>query len=77
MTGLQHSNTDSTDIVKFYFLKLTYFQGQVEAAEQPEQAAEARPGGGHRPHHHRLRLHRLPQPQVRHQHGGAVRRGRG
>ena len=77
MTGLHHSNTDSTDIVKFYFLKLTYFQGQVEAAEQPEQAAEAGPGGGHRPHHHRLCLHRLPQPQVRHQHGGAVRRGRG
>ena len=58
-------------------LKLTYFQGQVEAAEQPEQASEARPGGGDRPDHHRVRLHPLPQPQVRHQHGGAVRRGRG
>ena len=73
----QGCNTDSTDIVRFYLLKLPYFQGQVEAAEQPEQASEARPGGGDRPDHHRVRLHPLPQPQVRHQHGGAVRRGRG
>ena len=72
MTGLQHRQHG---YCKVLFLK--YFQGQVEAAEQPEQASEARPGGGYGPDHHRVCLHPLPQPQVRHQHGRAVRRGRG